>query len=293
MNTHTDARDSVPVKSLALFLGLTFGLTWGIALLLVLFPDQIFRLFGELSMSHPLFILAVYSPGIAGLLVVTRHAGAAGLSGFLKRLALWRASGYWWLFLVLGIPALMYGAAALKGTIRDPFPFSPWYDVFPALALALFLGPVEELGWRGVALPLLQRRFAPLGAGLLLGLIWAVWHIPAFLIGGTPQSAWDFLPYFVGVIAISAVMTGLFNASRGSLLTAVIAHFQFNNPIFPDAQPWDTYLLALFAATMVLVHRQAYLRRDQGVTAVVVTSEGENPVLSQPNDSARPRASAG
>ena len=40
----------------------------------------------------------------------------------------------------------MYGAAALKGTIRDPFPFSPWYHVFAALALALLLGPVEELG---------------------------------------------------------------------------------------------------------------------------------------------------
>lgn len=57
------ARNSIPVKSLAFFLCLTFGLTWGIALLLLLFPDPIFRLFGERSMSHPLFILAVYSPG--------------------------------------------------------------------------------------------------------------------------------------------------------------------------------------------------------------------------------------
>ena len=65
-----------------------------------------------------------------------------------------------WLFLILGIPAIMYTGAALAGTIQDPFPFEPWYQVFLALALALFLGPVEELGWRGLALPLLQRKYA-------------------------------------------------------------------------------------------------------------------------------------
>ena len=44
-----------------------------------------------------------------------------------------------------------------------PFAFSPWKQALPALALALFLGPIEEFGWRGLALPLLQRRFAPSG----------------------------------------------------------------------------------------------------------------------------------
>lgn len=184
----------------------------------------------------------------------------------------------------------MYGAAALKGTVRDPFPFSPWYHVFPALVLALLLGPVEELGWRGLALPLLQRRFAPLWAGLLLGVIRAIGHIPAFLIGRTPQSAWDFAPYFAGVIAISTVMTAFFNASRGSLLTAVLAHFQFNNPVFPDAQPWDTYLLLLVAAAMVWINRQAFLHRNAGVTEVVVSEAGNLAPSNWPRDNAAPPA---
>src|SRR5690606_20793238 len=142
---------------------------------------------------------------------------------FLRRLAAWSAPVGWWLFVIAGIPAVMYAGAALAGTVGHPLPFSSWWQALGALALALFLGPVEELGWRGLALPLLQRRFAPLWAGLILGVVWAVWHVPAFLIGGTPQSAWDFLPYFAGVITISVLMTGLFNASRGSLLTPVIA----------------------------------------------------------------------
>jgi membrane protease YdiL (CAAX protease family) len=81
--------------------------------------------------------------------------------------------------------------------------------VLPTLAIALFLGPIEEFGWRGLALPLLQRRFTPFWAGLILGIIWAVWHIPAFLIGGTPQSAWSFAPYFAGIIAASVIIVWL------------------------------------------------------------------------------------
>jgi len=60
----------------------------------------------------------------------------------------------------------------VKGTINDPFPFSPWYLTLPALIQSLLLGPVgEEFGWRGLALPLLQRRFAPFWASLILGII--------------------------------------------------------------------------------------------------------------------------
>ncbi|HLT57567.1 MAG TPA: type II CAAX endopeptidase family protein [Limnochordales bacterium] len=256
-------------KPMLQFLAITFGLTWGLALLVLMFPQQIVALFGEIHMGHPLFILAVYSPGIAGVIGVWRLHGSAGVGRFLRRLTLWRAPAAWWLFLVAGIPAIMYAGAAVAGTAGQPFPFIPWYQVFPALLQALFLGPVEELGWRGLALPLLQRRMAPLWAGLLLGFIWAVWHAPAFLIGGTPQSAWDFAPYFLGVIAISVVMTGLANATQGSLLTDVFCHFQFNNPIWPDAQPWDTYFLVGAAAIIVWMQRETMLRRDGSVKSVL------------------------
>ena len=176
-------------KKLVVFFALAFGLTWGIAALLMLFPDQMEAMFGELSMSSPLFIIAVYSPGIAGTLLVWLTYGLKGLGSFFRRLTLWRASWWGWLFIILGVPAIMVVGAALGGKAGQPFPFSPWTKVFPALALALFLGPIEESGWRGFALPLLQRRFSPFWAGLILGIIWMVWHIPAFLIGGTPQSA--------------------------------------------------------------------------------------------------------
>ncbi len=88
-------------------------------------------------------------------------------------------------------------------------------------------------------------------------------------MSGTPQSAWSFGPFFVGLIAITVIMTPLFNASRGSLLIAILYHLNIMNPIFPDAQPWDSYLLAIVAAIIVFLNRRQMFQGGSGVTAVI------------------------
>ncbi len=260
---------AVPTKALSPFLILTFALTWGLAALMFPFADQITAIFGEISLSNPLVILAVYAPGIAGIVIAWRYGGLKGLGRFFQRLGLARIPGLWWLFLILGIPAVVFTGAAVKGSLGTAFPFSPWYLALPALGQALVLGPLEEFGWRGVALPLLQRRFAPFWAGLILGGIWALWHVPSFLISGMPQSAWDAGPYFLGIIAISVILTPLFNASRGSLLIAILYHFQMMNPLWPDAQPYDNFLFVIVAVIVVFLNRREMFRRGSGVTSVL------------------------
>ena len=142
--------------------------------------------------------------------------------------------------------------------------------VFSALIQSLLLGPMgEEFGWRGLALPLLQRRCSPFWASLILGVVWAIWHAPAFLMSGTPQSAWSFGPFFLGLIAVAVILTPLFNASRGSLLIAILYHLNIMNPIFPDAQPWDSYLLAIAAAVIVFINRREMFRRGSGIVEVL------------------------
>lgn len=252
------------------FLTLTFGLTWGIAAVLILFSDQVTAIFGELGPTNPLFILAVYSPGIVAVFLVWRKFGGSGLGRFFRRLTLWRMSAGWWLFIILVIPTFMYLGAMIKGSDWEVFPFSSWQQALLALALALFLGPIEEFGWRGVALPLLQRKYSPFWASIILGTIWMIWHIPAFLIGGTLQSGWAFLPYFAGGVAMSVVFTAIFNSSGGSLLIAVLLHFQLNNPIWPDAQPWDNLFIAIIAIIVVWVNRRTIFQRDFGVTDILM-----------------------
>ena len=163
----------VPFGMLVPFLLISFGLAWGILALFVFFPDQMNKVFGELTGQHPLFFLAVYAPAIAALVIVIWCRGYTGMRRYFSRLLIWRCSPAWYAFLLIGIPMVYYGSFALKG---DPFPSPFPFSSFKAFMLALFFtaikGPVEELGWRGLALPLIQRKLAPLWAGLVLGFIW-------------------------------------------------------------------------------------------------------------------------
>lgn len=259
-------RKSTPkmtTKTLGTFLALSFGLTWSLAAVLMI-----------VGFSTPVFLLAVYAPGLAGIFLVWQHYGKEGLISFFRRLTLWRMPLKWWLYMLLGFPAIVYLGAALNGTIGDLFPFSPWYQIFPALLQSFFLlGTNEEFGWRGVALPLLQRKMAPFWAGLILGIIWAAWHIPAFFVSGLQYEAWSAVPYFGGVIALSIILTPIFNSAKGSLLIAYLYHFQMMNPIFPDAQPWDSLLLAIVAVIVVVLNRHTMFKKGSGVTEVLMPKE--------------------
>ena len=267
------------------FLAITFGLSWGIAALLIFFTDQMVAIFGEITNRNPLYLLMAFSPGIAGDFLVWRHYGLKGVGSFFRRLTLWRMPLVWWLYLIVGIPIIAYLSAALNGTISDPFPFSPWYLVFPALAQGFFLlGTIEEFGWRGVAQPLLQRKMASFWAGLIVGIIWATWHLPVFLFGGGLQyGTWSVVPFFGGVIALSIILTPMFNSARGSLLIAYLYHFQMMNPIFPDGQPWDNLLFILTAVVVVILNRHTMFKKGAGVTDVLMPNR-EAATTSEANE---------
>ncbi len=267
--------ESLSPRALLPFLLITFALAWGVLALFLFLPEQMTGLFGQLSGRHPLFFLAVYAPAIAAWIIVARHAGPGGFRRYLSRALLWRCSPGWWAFLLIGIPLLFLAGSWYTGNLfSEPLPFSSWQAGLVALFFAAIKGPVEEFGWRGLALPLLQRMVTPLAAGLILGGIWGFWHLPAFLLSGTQQSEWSFAPFLLGCIAISVLVTQLFNASGGSILLPAVFHFNLMNPIFPDAQPYDTWMLIVVAAGVVWFNREAMLTRQGAVTEVIPQPQG-------------------
>jgi hypothetical protein len=277
--THSDASDtrSFSLASLVPFLVIAFGLAWGIIGLYIALPDQMAAIFGEISGNHPLFYLATYAPAIAALAIVLLKSRWDGTRRFLSRLLLWRAPMAWYAFLLLGIPLLFYVGAVWKGlSPAELVPVSSVGAYLVALALFAIKGPVEEIGWRGLALPLLQRNMSPLWASLVLGVIWGVWHLPAFMLSGTPQSAWSFTDFFIGTIALSFIATGLFNASRGSILLPALFHLQVINPLWPDAQPYDTVPFVVAALVVVWFNRDSMLQRSGGVTTILPSTEAQS-----------------
>ena len=89
---------------------------------------------------------------------------------------------------------------------------------------------------------------------------------------GTPQAAWSFLPFFLGSIACSLILTALFNDTRGSILLAMLFHFQMNNPLWPDAQPHDMYVYVLAGVLIVWLNRRTLFSREQAVTEILPAS---------------------
>lgn len=266
----TTDRGQVPFSALIPFLLITFGVAWGILALFIFLPDKMTEIFGKLTGQHPLFFLCVYAPAIAAFIVIAYYGGCRGLKRFLSRLFLWRCSRAWYAFLIIVIPLIFYAGAAFKGNLFDAlFPFPSLQSLCVALVFGAMKGPVEEFGWRGFALPLLQRKFAPIWAGLILGIIWGFWHLPAFLLSGTQQSEWSFAPFFVGCIALSVIVTALFGASRGSILLSALFHFALMNPIFPDAEPYDTYLFVVTAALVVWFNRKTMFTMVGAIVEVI------------------------
>lgn len=258
------------VWHLAPFFLLTFALTWGLGATLVVFPDQISAVFGELSVTNPLYLIMTWSPGLVGMLLIVMTTGVSGLRRFFGRLFVGSVPLAWWAFVLLALPALKMTGALLNGTpITGLLNLNPFAEILSMSVFMLFLGPVEEFGWRGVALPLMQRLTAPVWAGLIVGFVWAFWHLPAFFFGGTPQSSWAILPFLIGVSAIGVVMAVVYNKTGGNLLFPILIHWQLNIAFWPEAQPWENYLSVALALVLLWVHRDVMFVRDRGLTEVV------------------------
>jgi len=88
-------------------------------------------------------------------------------------------------------------------------------------------------------------------------------------LSGTQQSHWSFTAFFAGCLAISVIATALFNQSGGSILLTAFFHFTLMNPLFPDAQPYDTYFLIVVAVLIVWSNRNEMLTRERSIVEVV------------------------
>jgi hypothetical protein len=104
-----------------------------------------------------------------------------------------------------------------------------WYVMLAAIVVSMWVQAGEELGWRGYALPRLAAQWGLGRAGVLLGVVWAFWHLPLFFIPGTSTSGQSFPVYLLQVTALSVAMTFLYWRTRGSLLLVMLMHASVNN----------------------------------------------------------------
>jgi membrane protease YdiL (CAAX protease family) len=226
-------------RPLLSFFVLTFAITWGLGACYALFPDRLVAWFGPISNTNPLFYAAVYAPSLSAVIVTAYADGISGLRVLLGRLVRWRVGIHWYLIVLLGMPALIVGSAILSAWLSgESFHFSQGHRqlaLYPVLlSLVLDPGPLgEELGWRGFALPRLLQRHSALTASIILGLIWGIWHLPAFFINGLPQNQLSLPAFLVGCVALSVLITWVYQHTQGSTLFAILIHWIFNTDFLP------------------------------------------------------------
>jgi len=234
-----------------------FVVTWGIGALYALFPRQLVALVGPPSGTNPVFMIAVAAPAIMGVVTAALTAGRAGITDILSRLLIWRVGLQWYVLATFGIAALALAPHLLAFTLHfSDLDVSRHWSAWLAIGVSAFWtdpGPLgEELGWRGFALPRLEHRISGRNAALLLGIVWGVWHLPAFFIPGLPQNAFPLWAFMTTIVSLAVLVVWIVNNAGGSVIVAILAHWSANRfeALDPATAP---YTAGFFAAAALVV----------------------------------------
>src|SRR2546426_2781896 len=139
-----------------------------------------------------------------------------------------------YLFAIGYLPAIKVTVAIVHRVITGSWPRfgdEPWYLIVAAIVISTPVQAGEEIGWRGYALPRLAVRVGLARASLLLGLIWACWHLPLFFIPGVDNYGQSFPIFVLGVIALSVAIAWLYANTSGSLLLTMLMHSAVNQTV--------------------------------------------------------------
>ncbi|NTU56402.1 MAG: CPBP family intramembrane metalloprotease [Anaerolineales bacterium] len=251
-------------RNLAFFFLLVFGLQ---AILWV--SVSIFGLKALASLSDPalpLWLLvalpAACGPTIVAFVMTAFTEGKPGVKALWRRFWNRNLSLKWLLVTLLGFEVLRLVTYLVVRTIDgQPYPIvdtsNPLWMTIP-LFLSAFIssGMGEEFGWRGYVLPRFQAKWNALTSSIILGLIWAAWHVPGFIMPNiSPLYQQNFLEWVPGMLLGSVLYTWIFNNTKGSVLAAAIFHAAWNTSVvvLPDSSYWYFYGIFLLVVILIVV----------------------------------------
>jgi membrane protease YdiL (CAAX protease family) len=232
--------------------------------------------------AWPLYALGVlpnpvasFGPFLAAIVVLALTEGKAGIAGLFRRMIRWRVAPGWYAVALLLPAVLALAATGLNVRLGAEPPSAEelggWSALFSTFAIVLLIpgvgGAWEEPGWRGYAVPRLQRGRSALVASLILAALIAGWHLPLMVVGQVHYS--DIVLMVGGVI----VFNWVFNNANGSVLIIMLMHAanntvsgSFFSPMFSGAdsvrQSWMLALVwAVAAALVIAIAGPAHLSR--------------------------------
>lgn len=231
------------------FFVLTFVMAWSLWLPLgILAPDNPY-------LSLP----GAWAPTVSAIILIGLSDGWDGVKRFLKKVTHWRIGFQWYLVAIFGIAAIAYLAIGIgiffnvpapEITLPIGVPREAMLGALPIIFLVnIFLGGplAEDIGWRGYILPKMRERMSALNAGLIIGVVWAIWHLPYFIfpawrgaVGNVPffwfallTTSWSVLFAWAYVNTESILMPVLFHAAINTTLGTLGVLGQANGELMP------------------------------------------------------------
>jgi CAAX protease family protein len=221
--------------SIIAFFLLTFVVSWTLWIAAAAVFDGVAAT-GQVSpgIRALIFLPGTFAPSLVAVALTARKGGRAGVFALLQRLFQWRVGMRWYAFAIVYMAAIKLTAALVHRVATGSWPRFGDTALYVMLAATIFSTVVggqagEEIGWRGYALPRLTTRMGLAGASVLLGVIWAAWHLPLFFIPRTDLTGQSFPFFLLAVTPLSTAIAWLYWRTNGSLLLTMLMHAAINN----------------------------------------------------------------
>ncbi|MFD3524948.1 CPBP family intramembrane glutamic endopeptidase [Streptomyces sp. NPDC058653] len=211
---------------------------------------------------------AYLGPICSALLITSLTEGRQGLRNWRARMTKFRVGWQWYVLVLVSVPAALILAAVATTDTEPVLPGAMVFAMYlPGLLIQMITtGLAEEPGWREYAMPRMQRRYGPLVATLVVGVLWGAWHLPLFLTdwgGGRGHDPMGVLEFMITALAFSAVMTWVFNRSGESMPLVMLLHTGVNNffsmawadmfPTLTEKQGSQAFLMAAVTGALIVV----------------------------------------
>ena len=249
-------------SSVWVYFAMAFGITWLIETALALSGVNM-----QTASGSALLSLAVLGPATAAISLTSLTQDKNGVCNYWRRITDIRRISAKWYLVIFFLPAVLFGLAALLDFLTGgkgwTFGAQVWQfsaNPFYLIIIAVFAPTIEEFGWRGYALDRLQLRWSALVSSLILGVLWALWHLPIFFIPGTYQyslgvGSFPFWTYMISVVPLTILFTWVFNNTASSTLSAILFHIMIDSTgeIFSITERAYTYFIALMIAASIVI----------------------------------------
>lgn len=241
------------MMQIVLFFALTYIVSWsafwGAAALSLAASAP----FASTPLSGAVYLFGVFTPALAALALTAREGGREKTIALLRRIIQLPRNPSWFLFAAGYFVVIKLIVALLYRLFAGAWPQFGGTPVLILLIATIISTPVqsgEEIGWRGYALPRLAARIGLARASVILGIIWALWHLPFFFIPGTDKSGQSLPLYLLQVTALSVAIAWLYWRTNQSLLIVMLMHAAVNNmkDIVPSAVNQTTRAFAFHAS---------------------------------------------